>query len=88
MAGTSKVPTTSKDLLKSGDMWIQEAAIHTIKRNITEAYLKDIFEILEKGKNNPLLATAVMLRENKATINSFWINEFKTRFPKIAKSYL
>lgn len=77
-----------KNLLKNADMFVQEETINTLKRKIKENYLNDIFEILEKENTNPLLATAVMLRENESLNNSYWKKLFKSRFPEIAKSYL
>ena len=77
-----------ENLLRSKDMWIQEEVINIIKRNLNENYLKDIFEILEKDKVNPLIATAILIRENKDLKNSNWAKEFTHRFPEIAYSYL
>lgn len=76
-----------RNLLINEDVWIQEEVINTIKKNLTENYVEDIFEILEKNKNNPLIATAILLRDND-NLNSFWKNEFKRKFPEIANFYL
>ena len=77
-----------ENLLKNEDMFVQEEAINTIKQKLKEDYLNDVFEILDEKRINPLLATAVMLRENKELKNSYWEKSFRTRFPEIASSYL
>ncbi|MFK8005151.1 MAG: hypothetical protein AB8H03_02220 [Saprospiraceae bacterium] len=74
--------------LRDDDMWIQERVINTLQTSFKQNYMKDIFEILDREKVNPLLAMAVILNQDKRFKNSLWMNEFKKRFPEIAASYI
>lgn len=74
--------------LKTDDMWIQERAINTLQISFKQNYIKDIFEILDEEKVNPLLAMAGILRQDKRLKNSLWMNKFQKQFPKISKYYI
>ena len=68
--------------------FIQERTIETIKLNYDEQMLEDIFSILNPNNVNPILATAVMIREDKKLFKSKWNERFENLFPEIAKTYI